>query len=246
MNEGLISLFIGTILGIALPLGLLIYWKRKTNVKFKPFIVGMMCFVIFANVLESFAHQYFLLGGSGISKLITSSPILYATYGCLAAGIFEETGRYVGFKYFLKESNDKNDAIAYGIGHGGIEVILVLVATYLIYQLALLGVNFGETTGQIAYVANSITVTNVILALIERVFAMIFHISLSMIVYIAIKKEGQFKYYPLAILLHALLDLPAMMFQLGILKSLVLVEIVIALITLIVFNYCKKVFIKEF
>ena len=47
-------------------------------------------------------------------------------YGGLMAGVFEETGRYVSFKWFLKKETRIQDGLSYGIGHGGIEAMLIV------------------------------------------------------------------------------------------------------------------------
>ena len=49
--------------------------------------------------------------------------------GCLLAGVFEEVGRYLAFRFLLKRYTNRRDAVTYGIGHGGIEAILVLGLT---------------------------------------------------------------------------------------------------------------------
>lgn len=246
MNLSLISLCFGIICGTLIPVCLLIWWKRKTGVKLKPFIIGAVCFIVFANVLESVSHMYFILGENTISSAINSSPILFTLYTCLAAGIFEETGRLCGFKYFLKNSNNPDDAFAYGIGHGGIEVILVLVLNYLVYLLIALGLNIQGTNDQIVAVISSISPIAVLLALLERSSAMLLHIGLSLLVYIAVKKAGKFYFYPLSILIHGLFDVPAALFQFGVIKSVIVIETLLLIISILCFINSYKTFKKEF
>lgn len=59
---------------------------------------------------------------------------------------------------------------------------------------------------------------------IERIMAMAFHISMSVLVFAAVKQKGRGWYYPLAIGLHALLDLGAIAYQAGMIKSIIAVE----------------------
>ena len=42
------------------------------------------------------------------------------------AALFEETGRYIAFRIFLKNHTERETAVSYGLGHGGIECIIVL------------------------------------------------------------------------------------------------------------------------
>ena len=51
---------------------------------------------------------------------------LYALYGGLAAGLFEETGRLLAFRFILKPHTARITALSYGIGHGGIEAFWVM------------------------------------------------------------------------------------------------------------------------
>src|SRR5699024_180091 len=55
------------------------------------------------------------------------NPLVYAIYESLAAGVFEEIGRFIGFRYLLKKFRSWKDGIAYCIGHGGIESMLDLI-----------------------------------------------------------------------------------------------------------------------
>ena len=63
-----------------------------------------------------------------------------------------------------------------------------------------------------------------LVSVIERIMAIAFHISMSVLVFAAVKQEGRGWYYPLAIGLHALLDLGAIAYQTGIIKSIIAVE----------------------
>lgn len=241
MSNNAILFLIVSLFGFVLPIVLIIWWKRKTGVKIGPFLVGTVCFLIFAGFLESLLHQYVLYGDNFISSAILSNKILFVLYGVFAAGIFEETGRYIGFTYFLKKEEKGANAIAYGLGHGGIEIVTVLATTYLIYALILFGVDFGTGTNEVIKVAESINVGYILLAVLERCSALMIHVGLSCFVFIAVKKKGKFKYYPFAILLHALADVPACMYQIGIIKSLIIVEILILVagVACLYFGYNK-------
>jgi uncharacterized membrane protein YhfC len=46
-------------------------------------------------------------------------------YGGLAAGSFEELGRFILFTWLLKKYRDYKSGISFGIGWGGIEAVLL-------------------------------------------------------------------------------------------------------------------------
>ena len=60
-----------------------------------------MTFFLAVIVLEGLAHSLVLTGPYG--QKIWETPWLYALYGGLAAGIFEETGRLAAMKLLKKK-----------------------------------------------------------------------------------------------------------------------------------------------
>ena len=231
-------LIITFVFAIAFPVGMMIWWKRRTGESIWSFAAGALCFVLFAMVLENLMHQVCLGSRNAVSSKILASPVLYTLYAAFAAGIFEETGRLFGFKVLLRNNNKNSCAVAYGIGHGGMEVILILGVSYLTMLLAAGGVKIGtaEATAQILANAQSITFATAGIAMFERISAMMIHIGLSMLVYTAARNRKQIWLYPVAILLHALVDAPAAMYQYRAITSLAVVEgcsFVIAVICLV-------------
>ncbi len=210
---------LAALFAFAAPIVLLIYYKKK-GADILPFFIGCAVFVLFALILESLMHQL-VLKGLPVGKTIMGNTLLYALYGGLAAGVFEETGRFLAFRTVLKKrlGNDRN-ALMYGAGHGGIEAILLLGFTYIGNIVMSVLINAGRTdvltataTGeaaeQLKAVLDSLTATapwTYLLGIVERAVAITTHISLSVLVWFAVKKPGKGWLFPLAILLHAALD----------------------------------------
>ena len=61
-----------------------------------------------------------------VSKALSENLWLYALYGGLAAGLFEETGRYLTMRFLMKGKWTRENALMYGAGHGGLEAVLIL------------------------------------------------------------------------------------------------------------------------
>ena len=210
---------LATLYSFAAPILLLIYYRKK-GADILPFFIGCAVFVIFALILESLMHQL-VLKVLPVGKTILGNTLLYALYGGLAAGIFEETGRFLAFKTVLKKKlgNDRN-ALMYGAGHGGIEAILTLGLAYIGNIVMSVLINAGQTdmltvtaTGeaaeQLKAVLDSLVTTapwTYLLAIVERALAITTHICLSVLVFFAVKKPGKGWLFPLAILLHAAFD----------------------------------------
>lgn len=224
------------------PILLMLFWKKATHRSVKPALFGAFIFILFAMILESVLHT-FVLTKDGI---VYNNPILYVIYGVLAAGIFEEGGRFVAFRFLLKNHDTKEDAVMYGIGHGGIEVML-LVGFSLISSIVLAVTinNMGPeqfiesfSPAQISDIhaviqtLQSFTPLQSFLSLFERCSAMILHISCSIFVYHAVKHKD-WKYIAFAIVFHALMNTPAALYQVKYISSLVLVEILIFIVACI-------------
>lgn len=62
---------------------------------------------------------------SGVGVVSQGNIWLYGLYGGLAAGVFEETGRFLAFRFVLRNRTARITSLVYGIGHGGIEAFLV-------------------------------------------------------------------------------------------------------------------------
>ena len=215
----IVFMALAALFSFAAPVLLLIYYRKK-GADILPFFIGCVVFVLFALILEALMHQL-VLKVLPVGETILGNTLLYALYGGLAAGVFEETGRFLAFKTVLKKKlgNDRN-ALMYGAGHGGIEAILVLGFAYIGNIVMSVLINAGQTdmlmataTGeaaeQLKAVFDSLVATapwTYLLAIVERAMAIITHICLSVLVFFAVKKPGKGWLFPLAILLHAALD----------------------------------------
>ena len=210
---------LATLFAFAAPIVLLIYYKRK-GADILPFFIGCAVFVLFALILEALMHQL-VLKVLPVGEKIMGNTLLYALYGGLAAGVFEETGRYLAFRTVLKKrlGNDRN-ALMYGAGHGGIEAILLLGFAYISNIVMSVLINAGQTdlltataageaAEQLKAILDSLVTTapwTYLLAIVERAVAITTHICLSVLVFFSVKKPGKGWLFPAAILLHAALD----------------------------------------
>ena len=207
-----------------------------------PFLAGCSVMLLFAMTLERLMH-YVVLVVSPAGAVIQSNVWLLALYGGLMAGLFEETGRFLAFKTVLKKYLGKNEnALMYGAGHGGLEAIMVLGMTSINNLTVALMINAGETasltealSGEALEQAEGIIQTmittpswNFLLGGVERIFAVILQIALSVIVWAAVKQAGKGFLYPAAIGIHFLVDaLPVLLSQYGV--PVLVVEAVVGL-----------------
>src|SRR5690625_2683858 len=101
----------------------------------------MLTFVLFVVILEG-AFNGFLLNSAATAPFFENAWVL-VPYGALMAGVFEEVGRYIMMRFALKKYRDWQDGLAFGIGHGGIESILILGLSNLTMIIYAIQINAG-------------------------------------------------------------------------------------------------------
>lgn len=220
-TASIVVMAISAILCFILPITVMVYYRKQRVIGYKPVVVGAMVFFVFSQVLEKLLHMA-VLGNN-----IITNPILIAIYGALAAGIFEEGGRYLAFRWVLKDRKDWGDGLAYGIGHGGIEMILIGSVSYVQYISfsnlinnglfdATLYPNVTEAQaaqlGQLKDLLIHMPIQNILIGSAERIFAFGIQLALTFVVLYAVRsKKSIFVLW--AVLLHALVDVPAVLYQ---------------------------------
>lgn len=201
---------------ILLPIGLILVARARLKVGWKYAFFGALIFFIFqiiTRVPAIYVAQLLL------APTLKSSAI--ALYGfifvaALTAGIFEECGRYFGYRWFMgREEKTRAKAILYGLGHGGLESIVLIGGA-----AALTLVNVGlivSTKGAIVPAAQQPAAAQEIasiaaepawlplLGVWERLCGITIHVALSIVV-LQVFRRGSIKWLWLAIGLHTLVD----------------------------------------
>ncbi len=211
------------ILSAAIPVGLFLYLNRKLKLSGRPFFIGWLAFLVSAMVLERLFHMLVL--STPIGNALQNNLFLYAVYGGVVAGLFEELARYFSFSKFLKgHLDDDRTAWMYGAGHGGSEMFNLLAVTMANNLVLILTLNSqgaealtagasGEALTQITAVINQLCTTSpwvFLLSIAERIFALVIQIALSVLVFYSVKyPKKDRKLLLLAVELHALVDFVA-------------------------------------
>ncbi len=223
------GIFIGLISNIVfsvfLPVILIIYLYRKYRISLLAVLVGAMTFFITQIVLRIPLIQY--ITAQEWFRTITSVALLPSLFLALTAGLFEETGRFLGFRYLLKDKLQWKNGVAFGLGHAGLEAILLVGVNniqLLIFAIMINQGRFLESMGDKLPAGSAEQVKHALTgpgsnfmsffpAGIERLFAYTFHIAFSLIIlYAVVNKRKIFLLY--AILLHGIVDIPAAYVQL--------------------------------
>jgi uncharacterized membrane protein YhfC len=239
----IIFMTISAVISIGLPVVLFVVFHKKYKAKILPAVIGIIAFIVFVLVLERSIHSI-VLGNFRLSE----KPFVYIVYGIFMAGIFEETARFISFNILKKKYNGIGTGLAYGVGHGGIESILIVgisminnIAFCILLNTggaeAITGKLQGNALAQLNTQINTLLNTAPYMFLIggiERIFAITVQLSLSMIVYYSVHGKNKIGLFPLAIILHAIVDIPAAAMQVGIIKKMLFVEGLVFLGTILV------------
>ena len=243
-------------ISFGVPIALLLYLHLAKKADIYPFFAGCTAMLLFAFILESGAHSIVLSSPAG--SAIKSSVWLYALYGGLMAGLFEETGRYLVFSFALKKYRSKNvNALMYGAGHGGFEAMVIVGLTMINNITWSFMINSGriaELTAslsgdQLAQAQQSIGLLvstpsyQFLLGGVERLFAIALQIALSVIVWFAVKWEGKLYLYPAAILIHVAVDAAAALMS-GLGVNLFIIEAVVAIFTIVVILFARRLWLE--
>ena len=228
------------------------YARKKYKINFAVLGLGAVAFFASSQVLEKIVHLLVLHPQKdGTVPLMSENPLLYVIYGISMAALFEETARLIFFKWLEKKRTlEDSDALAYGLGHGGLELLYLgmgsLISLLILFSLLessnpdlanLLPQNTLETV-------QSLSGWQVYLLGVERVLALVMQIGLSFWVYQAIRQK-KWIYLVAAYGLHALFDLAPSLSQVGWLSNPLLVEGLLGVEVIIFIYFTKSIFYKK-
>ncbi|MBR6039723.1 MAG: YhfC family intramembrane metalloprotease [Clostridia bacterium] len=228
-------LILGAVTFLAVPAAIAVIWKIRKKEPFTTILIGAATFLLFALILEKPIQNLLAfptalgLKDHTISRFLNARPVLLALVAGLFPGVFEETGRLIAFSTVLRKHRNRETAISHGIGHGCFEVMLLMGIAYVEYIAYAVMINTGafqtivdqvaaqapEQLSSVEIVVKTIasfSFADLGIAIAERVFAVLFHIGASILVFYACRDRKRFWLYPLAVILHTGLDFIAALY----------------------------------
>ena len=224
-TSSMLLILLLAVLGIALPLITAIIWCKKKHEPFTTVLIGAATFLLFAIIIEKPLQACVISLDSPVSQFVNARPVLWGIIVGLFPGVFEETGRFVAYKTLLRKRTQRETGLSHGIGHGGFEAMFILGITYIEYFVFAIMINQGsfyelmiepvkdtltpDVAEQITAIVEQITTFSagtLGLALIDRFLAVLFHIGASIMVFYAVKDKKKWWLYPLAIIIHTVID----------------------------------------
>jgi uncharacterized membrane protein YhfC len=220
VNVAVVAGFVLAILiEVALPLVLGFYAESKLDVPWRLFGYGALVFAVTQLLL-----RLPLLGLLGQRLNITAESSTAVVLGwtlflALTAAVFEEGGRYLGYRFLFRDQRrDWNSAVMYGLGHGGLEAIMiaglptVLTLVNVLTIPTLDPVAAGMTAEQAQQLAQAkIEVANLqfwmpLVGALERGLTIAFQVAMSVLV-VQVFLRRQWRWLGYALGLHFAVDL---------------------------------------
>lgn len=176
-------------------MGLVFLWRRRKGAG-KAFLMGALAFVA-SQLLIRIPILRFVLPNFTWYSLLQMNPWGYGLFLGLTAGLFEESARWVAMRFFLKRQQCIEHGLAFGLGHGGVEAMLLVgpnMVAGLVMVLAGQGALFPADAG------------SVLTAGAERIFAIAFHVGASLLMLYGVGREKALRFWAATVALHAVLD----------------------------------------
>ena len=228
------------------------YARKQYKINFAVLGLGAVAFFASSQVLEKIVHLLVLHPQKdGTVPLMTENPLLYVIYGICMAALFEETARLIFFKWLNKKREmEDSDALAYGLGHGGLEMIYIGIASLLNLFILFSAVesqnpNIMQLLPESTLATiNNLAAWQIYLLGLERILALLLQVGLTFWVYQAVRQK-KWIYLVAAYGLHALFDLAPSLSQVGWLSNPLLVEGLLTVEVIIFIYFTKTIFYKK-
>jgi uncharacterized membrane protein YhfC len=213
---------------ISLSAPFIVFWicRKRMTLPGRNIVLGAATFVLFALVLEGSMHWYVLKLNPVTAAWMKVHGWGFAIYGASAAAIFEETGRWLAMRVFVRNVGEPGSAVSYGLGHGGAESIIVgflgQVQAIALSVLANAGLLDRLLAGRLPHdtlvkIQNALAHADFPLVLMggfERVWALLIQIACSLLVWRAVARKD-FRWFAAALAAHFSIDSVAAAAQRG-------------------------------
>lgn len=211
---------------LVLPVGLLIACavKNKKQGIVPAWLLGAAGFFV-PQMLIRMPILNALAAMPGFAAFSQNHLFLYTLSLAFTAGLFELAGRFAAAKLLERKNLTWKRSLAAGLGHGGIEAMIIVGLTYINNIVIIAMINsgsyetliaqtaaLGADTSQLQMVRDALLTTPpalFLLASLERVLTMIAHAAMSVLVCWGVHVKKPWKGALLCLLMHTLIDTAA-------------------------------------
>jgi len=208
------------LLEIIVPLALGYWFVKRFGLSWRVFLLGALFFILVQGVhaplvLATQNPLYLALLPSGTTAALAG----LAVYLGLMAGLFEEVGRYLVYRYIFRRQGialSRENGLLFGTGWGGVEsmIVALIVLSGMVSYIVLTGdggaIPLPDDPAVQAEIeaVRALTPLDILPGLAERMMTITLHIAWSLMVLAALV-YGQKALLALAILWHAAVDAAA-------------------------------------
>ena len=208
---------INVIVMIVFPFVATAYFINRYKSYWRFWWIGGVIFLI--SQIGHIPFNYFaskILNNTNLVLWDQNQQILFnAVFLGLSAGIWEETSRYLGYRFWLKKPKLWREGLILGLGHGSFEAILIgFLALYGLLQMVafkntdlsyMIPVDRVESTYQTIQAYWNVSWYDSLLGALERMLTIPIQVLLSILI-LQIFKRGKIIWLFVAILIHTVID----------------------------------------
>lgn len=186
------SIVVALFICLCLPAILAVIMIVRRKASWKAFVLGIAVFSVF-QIFTRIPILGALQNTAWFTLFSQTNTVAYILILAFTAGLFEEGGRFIGMRFFMKKNLSWSNGIVFGLGHGGVEAFVLVGLPILI----------GALTGD-ASIAQTPPYMFLVSGL-ERALAVTLQVGMTMLVLYSVKtKRIRFLIY--AILFHMAVD----------------------------------------
>lgn len=218
----IIAIFVTLCVSAALPIGVLIWYgvRNKGKGVWTAWLLGAAGFFVMQIVIRLPILNILSLN-EGFKQFAENNYVLYCLLLAFTAGLFEVAARYAVAKIMSKNLTFER-SIAAGLGHGGIEAILVVGTTYINNIMYVILINTGAfdtvaaqaaaagaDVSALAGVKDALINTGsgvFLLAGYERILTMIAHVAMTLLVCYFVSKKKSAAGVIICLAVHTVID----------------------------------------
>lgn len=212
----LLNSFISLLICFGMPMILFFLLIARKKQPIRPMAAGILIFVAFQFCIR-IPIMTFLIPKTGIYNLMQESIWINGAVLGLTAALSEEIGRFIAFRFLINMRKKWIDGISYGLGHGGIECIVITGLNCVNNIYLILAIQSGTleklmaTTDkgaiqQIYDVYNTTAPYLFLVSGIERIFALVIQMAFSVMVLYAVSRK-KYLFFAIAFFMHFIIDM---------------------------------------
>jgi uncharacterized membrane protein YhfC len=194
------------------PVAAALWWGRRSGAPMSAWAKGALVFFVSQCVLR--LPWQIPLGIWLRPRIHGSMARGYAWIAASAftAGLFEEVGRWAGYRWLVKRERSFRVGVMFGLGHGGIEAMLLVGVSFLVSLVLYLLLATGrapsmppDALDKVVQAMTALRPLDLLAGVAERLMAMTAHVALSLLVMQCFVRRSRV-WLVLAVALHFALD----------------------------------------